>query len=49
MRAVITRLVRHPVKSFCRGWNFVCNVHFYWWGLHYRFSRAIEMARNTIY
>jgi hypothetical protein len=45
----LMRLIRRAARLAVRAWQFCRDVHFYWWGLDYRFSRAVRTARDTIH
>jgi hypothetical protein len=49
LRAAINRRLQRAEKALVRGFNFVLDVHFYWWTLRHPFRDAIRLARDTVY
>ena len=48
MRALIRQRIRRMRKAAWRVFHFMVDVHFFWWGLHYSFRRAVRAAQDTI-
>lgn len=45
----LSRWYQRGERALLRWARFAGDVHFFWWGLRYKFRDALAKARDTIY